>query len=334
MQRRALIQALTALTAGLWLGMPRAHSGAANKTGLVYDSRFLDHVIAPAHPESPRRLTTLTEHFRTLGLWQQLQAVTPLSHPGAALEDVHSKAHIAAIAERYPVSHEIALLASGGAVAAVDAVMAGTVRNAFCASRPPGHHALNTGREEGFCYYNHIAIAARHLQRKHGLKRILIVDWDYHHGNATEATFYEDPDVLFFSTHDVDAYPGTGQASRTGAGAGEGLTINVPLACGADDGDIIKVFNERLRPAADTFKPEFILISAGFDSRESDLLGCFAISDDGFRQLTVIMKDLAARHCDGRMVSIMEGGYNLKGNASAAAAHVSALMDVEQGSAS
>lgn len=330
MQRRTLIQVLTTLAAGAWLGVPRAESGAAGKTGLVYDPHFLDHMIAPSHPESPRRLTTLIEHARGLGLWQQLQPITPLPHPGAALRDVHSETHIAAIAERYPVSHEVALLASGGAVAAVDAVMAGTVRNVFCASRPPGHHALNTGREEGFCYYNHVAIAARHLQRKHGLKRVLIADWDYHHGNATEATFYEDPDVLFFSTHDVDAYPGTGQASRTGAGAGKGLTINVPLACGANDGDIFKAFKERLLPAADAFKPEFILISAGFDSRESDLLGCYAVTDDGFRQLTGIMTDLAARHCDGRLVSVLEGGYNLKGNASAAAVHLGALMDVKQ----
>ncbi|MCS3902767.1 acetoin utilization deacetylase AcuC-like enzyme [Methylohalomonas lacus] len=324
MQRRQFLQNTTLVAASLWLAPTRA---AAVRTGLVYDDRFLDHVITPDHPESPRRLETLRAHFRERELWSRLVPIRPRQHPGAALEAIHTAEHIGGIAERYPDSHDIALLASGGAVAAVDAVMAGTVDNAFCASRPPGHHALNTGREEGFCFYNHVAIAARHLQQEHGLKRILIVDWDYHHGNGTEAAFYDDPDVLFFSTHDVDAYPGTGRASRTGTGAGAGFNINVPLSCGADDADIRRAFSDRLLPAADDFKPEFVLISAGFDSRKSDLLGCFAITDAGFRQLTTMMRELAGRHCNGRLVSILEGGYNLKGNASAAAAHVETLLE-------
>lgn len=323
MQRRQFLQDATLLAASLWLLPTRA---ASARTGLVYDDRFLDHVITPDHPESPRRLKTLCAHFHERELWSRLAPIRPRQHPGAVLEVIHTAKHVAGIAERYPDSHGVALLASGGAVAAVDAVMAGDVDNAFCASRPPGHHALNTGREEGFCFYNHIAIAARHLQKKHGLKRILIVDWDYHHGNGTEAAFYDDPDVLFFSTHDADAYPGTGHARRTGTGAGEGFNINVPLSCGADDADIRRAFEDRLLPAADDFKPEFVLISAGFDSRKSDLLGCFAVSDAGFRQLTTMMRDLAGRHCNGRLVSILEGGYNLKGNASAAAAHVGALL--------
>lgn len=326
MRRRRFLQGLTVLAAGGLAGHVHANRQPAG-TGLMYDDRYLEHSLGPTHPESPRRLTTLMQRFRDAGLLDRLEAMTPASDPGSALEAIHTRDHIAALARRYPVSHEVALAAAGGMTAAVDAVMAGTMRNAFCASRPPGHHALNTGREEGFCFYNHIAIAARHLQRQHGLERILIVDWDYHHGNGTEAAFYDDPSVLFFSTHDVDAYPGTGHASRTGQGRGKGYNINVPLACGATDAAIIEAFRQQLLPAAHDFQPEFILISAGFDSRISDLLGCFDVTDDGFRRLTRMMMALAGQHCDGRLVSLLEGGYNLKGNASAAAAHAGALVE-------
>jgi len=327
MRRRQFLQGLTLLAAGGLAGHVLANRQAA-ATGLVYDDRYLDHSLGSTHPESPRRLTTLMQQFRDEGLLGRLEAMTPAGDPGAALEAVHTREHIEAIARRYPVSHEVALNAAGGMTTAVDAVMAGAIRNVFCASRPPGHHALNTGREEGFCFYNHIAIAARHLQRHHGLERILIVDWDYHHGNGTEAAFYDDPSVLFFSTHDVDAYPGTGHASRTGKGDGKGYNINVPLSCGATDAAIVDAFREQLLPAAHDFQPEFILISAGFDSRVSDLLGCFHVTDDGFRRLTRMMMELAGQHCDGRLVSLLEGGYNLKGNASAAAAHAGALLDM------
>lgn len=328
MRRRIFMQSLAG-TAGALLVAPHylLQAGAGERrTGLVYSERFLDHVIKPQHPESPRRLETLKEYFDRLDLFERTVALEPLPHPGPALEAVHSAEHIAAIKQRYPISHEVALMASGGAVAAVDAVMAGDVDNAFCASRPPGHHARNTGREEGFCYYNHIAVAARHLQREHGLQRILIVDWDYHHGDGTEEAFYADPGVLFFSTHDGDAYPGTGHARRTGEGPGEGYNINVPMPCGTDDADIIKAFEEKLLPAAAAYKPQFILVSAGFDSRVSDLLGCFHITDRGYERLTQMLLELAAQHSGGRIVSILEGGYNLKGNASASAAHVSSLL--------
>jgi acetoin utilization deacetylase AcuC-like enzyme len=195
----------------------------------------------------------------------------------------------------------------------------------FVLLAPPGHHAMNTGQEEGFCYYNHIAIAARYAQQVYKLKKILIIDWDYHHGNGTEWAFYSDPSVLFFSTHDMNNYPGTGSPARTGEGDGVGFNINVHLKCGATDDDIIKAFKDNLLPAADDFKPDLILISAGFDSRQDDLLGCHKITDKGFTQLTHIVKSIAANHCDGKIVSLLEGGYNIEGNASAVVAHVEAL---------
>ncbi|MCG8380467.1 MAG: histone deacetylase, partial [Proteobacteria bacterium] len=159
-----------------------------------------------------------------------------------------------------------------------------------------------------------------------GLNKILIIDWDYHHGNATETMFYDDPSVLFFSTHDFYAYPGTGHPDRKGSGAGEGYNINIHLPCGTTDEKIIDVFNKVLLPVADSFKPDMVLVSAGFDSRKDDLLGCFNITDNGFIELTRIVMQIAKQHCNGKLVSILEGGYNPSGNARAVVAHVKTLL--------
>jgi acetoin utilization deacetylase AcuC-like enzyme len=222
----------------------------------------------------------------------------------------------------------ICRLAVAGSLAAVDAVCTGKVRNAFCAIRPPGHHAEDSG-EYGFCFYNNVAIAARYAQEKHKLQKILIVDWDYHHGNGTEWSFYTDPSVLFFSTHALFAFPGTGSRDKTGAGKGKGLNMNVPLRNGAEDKDIVSAFNDKLVPAADEFKPDMVLVSAGFDSRKDDLLGNFNITDDGFREITKIVMDIAERHGKSRVVSLLEGGYNVEGLALAVQAHVETLLGVK-----
>jgi len=243
------------------------------------------------------------------------------------LYTIHTPAHVMSIRENYPQAHMVALAVIGGVLSAVDAVCGHRAQNAFCATRPPGHHATNTGREEGFCFYNPVAIAARYAQQEYNLKKILIVDWDYHHGNGTEAAFYSDPEVLFFSTHDFYAYPGTGDPARTGLGAGKGYNINVHLDCGTTDKDIVKVFNERLVPAARQFQPDLILVSAGFDSRKDDLLGCFDVSDNGFIRLTALVMDIAAEYCNGKIVSVLEGGYNIKGLARAVTAHVKTLLN-------
>lgn len=318
-------------SAGVLLGLPTPvwsmQGDVDSRTGLVLDSRFLDHMIRPDHPESPDRLRHIRALFEAEGLLADCRRISPREHPGESLHALHNDSHIDSIASRYPDAHRVALLASGGGIAMADAIMAGNIRRGFCASRPPGHHAQNSGREEGFCYYNHIAIVARHLQQRHGLERILIADWDYHHGDATEAMFYDDPSVLFFSTHDVDAYPGTGHASRRGRGDGEGYSINVPLDCGAGDNEILGAFEDRLLPAANDFKPDFVLVSTGFDSRKDDPLGCFEVTDRGFAELSQLMLDIAERHCDGRLLSILEGGYNLDGNAKAAAAHLGAMVE-------
>lgn len=294
------------------------------KTGVVLDDRFLNHTISEAHPEKPQRYQQIKTQLVQQQWFKKLTVLEPSVDAEPYLELVHSNEHIASIKQQQE-THQLATLATSGVLTAVDAVCSGRLDNAFCASRPPGHHALNTGREEGFCYYNHIAIAARYAQQKYQLKKILIIDWDYHHGNGTEAAFYDDASVLFFSTHDKFAYPGTGSELKQGKGDGYGFNINVHLGCGATDEDIFSAFNQQLLPKVASFKPDLILVSAGFDSRQDDLLGCHNISDQGFYQLTMLVKELAATYCNHRVVSILEGGYNIEGNASAALSHLQAL---------
>jgi acetoin utilization deacetylase AcuC-like enzyme len=223
-----------------------------------------------------------------------------------------------------PRSLDVARLSAGGVIAAVDAVFAGDVRNAFAVVRPPGHHATPT-RGMGFCVFDNIAIAARHAQARQGVRRVLIADWDVHHGNGTQDIFYEDPTVFFFDTHQHPLYPGTGLAAETGRGDGLGFTMNCPFPAGAGRKEIVGAFRERLMPAADAFRPELVLVSAGFDSRDGDPLGGFRLTDDDFAELTTIVMEIAAKHADGRLVTSLEGGYALEGLASAAASHVRAL---------
>jgi acetoin utilization deacetylase AcuC-like enzyme len=223
-------------------------------------------------------------------------------------------------------SYRVARLAVGGALAAVDAVTRDQVRNAFTAVRPPGHHALRD-RAMGFCLFNNIAIAARYVQEHHGLERVLIVDWDVHHGNGTQAIFYEDPTVLYFSTHQYPFYPGTGAANETGAGAGLGFTVNAPLPAGSGDEEITTAFRGKLIPAAEAFRPQFVLVSAGFDAHRDDPLALLRVTEAGYAALTGIVLDLADRFAGGRLVSLLEGGYNLQALARSVEAHLRVLAD-------
>jgi acetoin utilization deacetylase AcuC-like enzyme len=222
-------------------------------------------------------------------------------------------------------SYEVALEASGAVLEAVDFVMRGDLDSVFCAVRPPGHHATAT-RGMGFCIFNHVAVAARYLQKRHGLQRIAIIDWDVHHGNGTEAIFIEDPSVLYVSLHEQGIYPFTGQSVEQGRGAGEGFTLNLPLPGNSDGVPALRAWEERITPAIDAFQPEFLLVSAGFDAREQDPIGGLRWSDETFAEMTRRCVHHAETWCGGRIVSVLEGGYNPAGLAAAAVAHVRALV--------
>jgi acetoin utilization deacetylase AcuC-like enzyme len=264
--------------------------------------------------------------MRAAGLDQEVTKITLVSDPLPSIRACHTEEHVDSV-RKIPVTGPVAELAVAGALGAIDAVAEGRVANAFCAVRPPGHHANNTGKEEGFCFYSNAAIAAKYAQKTHGFEKILIIDWDYHHGNGTQNAFYTDPTVLFFSTHDWQAYPRTGDPSLMGGGEGHGLNINVHLECGSKDMDMLGAWDKKLLPAVMKFKPDFVLLSAGFDSRRDDPLGCFDVTDDAFKRMTKTAMDMAKEYCGGRLVSLLEGGYNVDGQARAVVTHVSTLLE-------
>ncbi len=310
-------------------------------TGFVYDDIYLRHQTGEGHPERPERLTAITERLEKTGLLRQLVALKPTAAATKWIKTVHAPEYIERVktscehgigyvdSPDAPVSkesYEVALVAVGGVLAAVDAVMGGKVRNAFCAVRPPGHHALKD-RAMGFCLFNNVAIAARYVQKKHGLSKVLIVDWDVHHGNGTQAIFYDDPSVLYFSVHQYPFYPGTGSEEEKGTGKGVGFTINAPLPAGSGDREYKQVFEEVLKRAALQFRPDFVLISAGFDAHEHDLLGGMKVTSKGFAALTRLVKQIADKCCHGRIVSVLEGGYGLEGLAESTEEHLRVLFE-------
>ncbi len=323
----------------LSLSVGSPHALASDRTGWVYHPDYLLHDAGLGHPERPERLEAIMAHLKSEQILSRLTPVNPIEVDDAWLRAVHQPEYLALLASTAKPeptrldadttasqhSYRVARLATGGVIAAVAAVMGGRIDNAFVASRPPGHHAL-ADRAMGFCLLNHVAIAARYLQSVHGLERILIVDWDVHHGNATQAIFYDDPGVLYFSTHQSPWYPGTGLSHETGVGNGEGLNINVPLPAGAGDASIIAAFERRLIPAAEAYRPQFVLISAGFDAHQADPLANLQVTEQGFAQMTHIVKAIAKRHAGGRIVSVLEGGYELSAMSQSVTAHVRILM--------
>ncbi len=297
-------------------------------SGYVFEDDFLSYRFEPGHPECPERLEAVQRAMEDTGLDKRVSKLRPMIGVVPHIRRVHTDAHISSI-QGLPTIGAVAELAVGGVLSAVKAVCEDNARNAFCAVRPPGHHALNTGREEGFCFYNNVAIAAKFAQEGCGKTRILIVDWDFHHGNGTEAAFYGDPTVLYFSTHYALAYPGTGFPEREGEGEGRGFNVNIHMACRSGDEDFIREFNQVLVPKAREFKPDFVIISAGFDGHSNDKLGCFDISDEGFASLTRIVMDIAHRHCGDRIVSVLEGGYTPRDLGKAVCAHVTTLLEYQ-----
>ena len=306
-------------------------------TALIADSIFRDHLAGRQHPERPERFDAVLHGLNRAGLLNRMLLLEAREATADELLLCHTAEYLKTVrrdvesGRRYlstgdtdvtPNSWEVAARAVGGVLNAVDAVLSGSARNAFCAVRPPGHHA-NAARGMGFCLFNNAAIAARYAQRHHGVERVVMVDWDVHHGNGTQDIFYRDPSVFFFSSHQWPLYPGTGRADETGEGPGEGSTMNFPFPAGAGRREILGAVENHLLPAAARFQPGLVLISAGFDSRVGDPLGRFTLTDEDFGDLTRAVMGIGG----GRVVSVLEGGYNLDGLASAAAAHASALLD-------
>jgi acetoin utilization deacetylase AcuC-like enzyme len=316
-------------------------------TALVAQPVFREHLAGRLHPERPERYDAVLDGLAAAGLLERLERLPRRRAADEELLLCHTREYIetvrreAASGRPYlstgdtditPNSAVVAAEAAGGTLEAVDAVFSGRSANAFCVLRPPGHHA-SAARGMGFCIFNNVALAARYAQRRHGVERVAIVDWDVHHGNGTQDLFYEDPSVFFFSTHQWPLYPGTGRADETGAGAGTGTTMNFPFPAGSGREEILGAVLGSLAPAMEHFRPQLVLISAGFDSREGDLLGSFTLTDLDFADLTAAVMEIAGRHAGGRVVSVLEGGYNLDGLALASAAHVAALAGYSQFSA-
>ncbi|MFO7871318.1 MAG: histone deacetylase [Kiritimatiellia bacterium] len=310
-----------------------------HKTGIVYSPAYKLHTPTPWHPESPSRCGAIMRGIESAVPADRRTLIEPrkaeesdilLCHTGPYLEivkrDVKAGARVLSTGdtEISGKSFETALLAAGGVLEAVDSVIARRVSNAFCAVRPPGHHATRN-RGMGFCIFNNAAIGARYARKKHGVEKVMIADWDVHHGNGTQDIFYEDESVFYFSVHQWPQYPGTGAAAETGAGRGKGTTLNCPLGAGSGGSEIIRIFNEKLVPAAEEFRPDFIFVSVGFDCLKRDPIGGFVLDEKDFAELTRIVLKTAETHCGGRLISVLEGGYDLEAMASAAGRHVAAM---------
>ena len=294
------------------------------KAGLVYDPIYLGHDTGD-HVENSRRLAEAISYLEETGIKEKLTCLPPRPALLEELEMIHTPEYISHVRSKAeegggwldpetvmsPKSYEAAVYAVGGLLVAVEAVMKDEVDNAFAMVRPPGHHAISD-RAMGFCIFNNVAVAAKLALNKFSLNRVLIVDFDVHHGNGTQDAFYTDPKVLYFSTHQYPFYPGTGWMDEIGSGEGKGATVNFPMAAGWGDEEYLRAFKEVLVPLARRFQPQLILVSAGFDAHWADELAMMRVSIKGFAQMVMILKELAAELCQGRLVFTLEGGYNLQ----------------------
>ena len=297
------------------------------RTGFVYDDSYLLHDTGEFHPESPERLKVIRSRLIESGIWEKLTLIPAEKAKQRWIETVHNihyimrfdEACISGLREfEHPdnaicrESYDIAFLAVGGVLKAIDMVMKGEIDNAFCAVRPPGHHA-EVDKPMGFCYFNNVAIGARYVQKEYNLKRVAIIDFDVHHGNGTQHIFDRDPTVLYYSIHEHPsfAYPGTGREFEVGIGEGEGSTVNSPVLPGRGDEEYRRLIMQDLVPAVKQFKPEFFILSAGFDAHESDLMSGTNLSTDGYDFVSEVIMNLVNRFSAGQVVSVLEGGYNL-----------------------
>jgi acetoin utilization deacetylase AcuC-like enzyme len=305
---------------------------------VVIDQGYLKHLPGESHPERPERIQALLNLAGALDK-QMFELASPRAATRADVEYTHGADHVRLVEStskhnRYALdgdtitcrdSFGVALLAVGGFLTLLDAIASKQSSNGFALVRPPGHHALRD-HAMGFCLFNTMAIGAEYLKRVYGAKKILIMDWDVHHGNGTQAAFYDDPTVLFISTHQFPFYPGSGAVNETGVGAGEGFTLNIPLPAGCTDAEYLQVFQDIVVPAAEKFQPDWILVSAGFDPHRRDPLGGMNVTEEGFGAMAGLLLALANRFADGRIAFLLEGGYDLAGLRDSVAAVLAAMQ--------
>lgn len=309
-------------------------------TGFVTDERYLAHDTGAGHPERPERLRAIWQELQQRSLWSRLCHLQPRRAMEEELCLVHPREYVRFVQRSVPCqgivwldpdtalspySYETACLAVGGVLEAIDAVFTGRCRNAFCAVRPPGHHA-ERNVAMGFCIFNNVAIAARYAQVRYGVRRVLILDWDVHHGNGTQHVFEEDPTVYYISLHQHPLYPGTGRAEERGRGAGEGYTLNIPLPPGSGDEEYRNAFQTHVAPAVTAFQPELLLISAGFDAHRDDPLASQRLTEESFRWMCRQTLQWASEYALGRYVAVLEGGYALGALARSVAACIEEML--------
>lgn len=309
------------------------------KTALIYHPVYLRHDTGPSHPERASRLQAILRKLQKTHLIDDLSLFKP---EAASLDDIalaHSRDYIASVKDAVKdgfvsldadtvisgESFETALYAAGGVIKGIDLVLKGEADNAFAMVRPPGHHA-RPSQAMGFCIFNNAAIGAKYIQKNYKYERILIVDFDVHHGNGTEEIFYEDPTVFYISLHQYPHYPGTGAKEDIGRGKGKGFNLNLPMSSGSGDEEYIKVFKDTVVPAVNNFKPQIILVSAGFDGHAKDPLSATTLTEAGYYEITLMLKELAKTYSENRIVSALEGGYNLFSLADSVHAHIKALI--------
>ncbi len=306
------------------------------KTYFLYDKIYLSHKTGERHPDKPERLIAIEKEVKQADWYKKLMTIKAKTADLDIVALVQDREYIKRVKKDCESgrtrlstgstaisreSYDVALCEVGGVISVVDAVMKGKAKNAFCAVRPPGHHTTpDLGM--GYCVFNNVAIAARYAQKKYGIERVLIADWDVHHGNGTQDIFYQDGSVFFMSTHQWGLFPYSGRREETGEGKGKGYTMNRPFPAGVGNKEIVGTFKNDLLSVARNFKPELTFISAGFDSRVGDPLGSFKIDDNGFRELTKIMLEIANIAGGGKLISVLEGGYNPEGIAKAIRAHI------------
>ncbi len=310
------------------------------RLAFIFHPLFEAHNPGAGHPERPERLKAIRDYLKNKGFWERVQTFEPEPAATEVLKEIHNPTYIEFVLQKQGQegvlldggdtvlsarSVEAALRAAGAGIKAVDLMRKEKFDKIFAAVRPPGHHA-ETDRAMGFCVFNNVAVAARYAQMSGLAKKILIVDWDVHHGNGTQNAFYEDPDVFYFSIHQYPLFPMTGLKDETGRGAGKGFTKNVPLPYGQGDETYIQVLDQSLAEIEDIFKPELVMISAGFDAHQNDPIGGMRVTTEGFYKMTEILARFANKHCHGRVISFLEGGYNLEALSQSVYQHLVCLL--------